>query len=215
MKIKLEDLELERKKELQTLLNIESDGIIGPITKKAFKEWKESVYLNDYEYISDDSFNLLRKNNKISLSIIKEFEGFYGKAYPDAIHGWKVPTIGYGTTVYSNGKKVQRGDIIDKVTAERELLNYVNKKIIPVLSSKIPYWDKMNINQKSALISFAYNVGEHFYNSPNFKTISNVLRLKQWDKVPEALLLYRNPGSPAEQGLKRRRIAEGKLFINN
>jgi len=216
MKIKLEDLDIARKKELQILLNVEPDGIIGPITKKAFADWKKSVWLNDYDYISDDSFNLLRRererNFSPAINIIKEFEGFSLTAYKDAIHGWKVPTIGYGTTIYSNGKRVKRGDYIDILTAEKELSNYINSKIIPVLERTIPYWNIMNNNQRSALISFAYNVGEHFYGNKNFKTISNVLKNKEWDKVPKALLLYRNPGTPAEQGLKRRRIAEGNLF---
>jgi GH24 family phage-related lysozyme (muramidase) len=39
-----------------------------------------------------------------------------------------------------------------------------------------------------------------------------VLKNKEWSKVPEALKLYRNPGSDVEAGLLRRRVAEGELW---
>jgi lysozyme len=70
----------------------------------------------------------------------------------------------------------------------------------------------MNENQQGALLSFAYNLGAGFYGSPNFNTITRVLREKKWNEVPKALELYINPGTKVESGLRRRRIAEGKLW---
>ena len=70
----------------------------------------------------------------------------------------------------------------------------------------------MNDNQKGALLSFAYNLGSDFYGHPNFNTITRVLREKKWNEVPEALKLYRNPGTNVEKGLLRRRVAEGALW---
>ena len=70
----------------------------------------------------------------------------------------------------------------------------------------------MNDNQHGALLSFAYNLGANFYGSPDFTTISRVLKEKEWNKVPDALYLYRNPGTSVEAGLSRRRIAEGDLW---
>ena len=67
-------------------------------------------------------------------------------------------------------------------------------------------------HQKCALISFAYNLGSGFYGTTGFETISRELREKDWAAVPDALLLYRNPGSNVEAGLKRRRIAEGDIW---
>jgi hypothetical protein len=66
--------------------------------------------------------------------------------------------------------------------------------------------------QVGALLSFAYNLGANFYGSEGFETISRRLRNKEWDLVDEALLLYVNPGSDVEEGLKRRRVAEGVLW---
>lgn len=205
--------------ELQSLFGLPKTGIIDSNLLQSFANWKRENHLNEVEYIGDYSYNLLKSQKsqqlaqyKYKLDIIKEFEGFSPKAYADSLHGWNVPTIGFGTTVYSNGRKVQRGDTISKEKAEEELLNYINKRIVPVLEKTIPYWKEMNINQKSALISFAYNLGEHFYGKSQFNTISKVLREKKWKDVPTALYLYRNPGTNVEEGLKRRRKAEGILF---
>jgi GH24 family phage-related lysozyme (muramidase) len=38
------------------------------------------------------------------------------------------------------------------------------------------------------------------------------LKNKEWSKVPDALYLYHNPGTNVAEGLKRRRVAEGKLW---
>jgi hypothetical protein len=70
----------------------------------------------------------------------------------------------------------------------------------------------MSDQQKCALISFAYNLGSGFYGTAGFETISKRLKAKEWAKVPEALLLYRNPGTAVEAGLLRRRQAEGRLW---
>jgi lysozyme len=92
---------------------------------------------------------------------------------------------------------------------EFDLMN----RFLPSLQ-KIPYWSEMNDNQRGALLCFAYNLGRDFYGSSNFNTITRVLTNKEWTKVPEALKLYRNPGSNVEAGLLRRRVAEGKLWIS-
>jgi GH24 family phage-related lysozyme (muramidase) len=70
----------------------------------------------------------------------------------------------------------------------------------------------MNENQQGAILSFAYNLGADFYGSSDFNTITRVLKHKEWSKVPDALYLYRNPGTRVEAGLARRRKAEGTLW---
>lgn len=87
----------------------------------------------------------------------------------------------------------------------------LKNRFLPSLQ-KIPYWGEMNDNQRGALLSFAYNLGGGFYGSPDFNTITRVLKNKEWDKVSDALYLYHNPGTNVAEGLKRRRVAEGKLW---
>lgn len=148
---------------------------------------------------------------KTAINLIKEFEGFSSKAYEDPIHGWEVPTIGYGTTVYSSGQKVKKGDIISHEKAISELEHYISTRILPSLT-KIPYWNQMSEPMQGALISFAYNVGPSFYGTSGFNTITKVLRDKNWSNMREALLLYVNKNTAATIGLTRRRNAEADAW---
>ena len=147
-----------------------------------------------------------------ALSLIKQFEGCHLEAYADPLHGWKVPTIGFGTTRYPDGRQVEQGDKITVIEADQLLADEVDK-IADRLRATVPFWQEMKTEQRSALISFAYNLGSGFYGAEGFETISKRLKDKEWPKVPDALLLYRNPGSNVEAGLRRRREAEGKLWL--
>jgi GH24 family phage-related lysozyme (muramidase) len=146
-----------------------------------------------------------------ALKLIKEFEGCHLTAYPDPLSGGAPWTIGYGTTRYSDGRAVSKGDEINAIEADLLLRQEVDR-IAEKLRTTIPFWVEMTDAQKCALISFAYNLGSAFYGAKGFETISRRLREKDWPGVPDALLLYRNPGTNVEAGLKRRRIAEGDLW---
>ena len=144
-----------------------------------------------------------------ALRIIKEFEGCSLKAYNDGVG---VCTIGWGTTRYPDGRHISYGDVITQAQADQYLANEV-KYTYDTLAKTIPYWGEMNANQRGALTSFAYNLGAHFYGNGNFNTITRCLRDRRWKDVPNALQLYRNPGTSVEAGLKRRRVAEGVLWL--
>jgi GH24 family phage-related lysozyme (muramidase) len=146
-----------------------------------------------------------------ALKLIKEFEGCHLDAYPDPLHGWDVATIGYGTTRYGDGRKVKQGDKINAIESDMLLRQEVDR-IAAKLRQAVPFWIEMADHQKCALISFAYNLGSGFYGAAGFETISRELREKDWPAVPAAMLLYRNPGTNVEAGLKRRRESEGKLW---
>jgi GH24 family phage-related lysozyme (muramidase) len=146
-----------------------------------------------------------------ALKLIKEFEGSHLEAYPDPLSGGDPWTIGYGTIRYGDGRKVAKGDRINAIEADMLLRQEVDR-IAAKLRDTVPYWKEMADQQKCALVSFAYNLGSGFYGTEGFETISRELREKDWAAVPAALLLYRNPGTNVEAGLKRRRIAEGNLW---
>ena len=156
---------------------------------------------------------------KAGVELIKEFEGLHVikddgfiHAYPDPLSGGKPITIGWGSTRDLDGSPFELGDKISREKADILLETQLRNDYLKVIESTIPYWHEMNDNQHGALLSFAYNLGAHFYGSENFNTISLVLREKEWQKVPDALYLYRNPGTSVEAGLARRRIAEGDLW---
>jgi GH24 family phage-related lysozyme (muramidase) len=146
-----------------------------------------------------------------AIALIKEFEGCHLSAYPDPLSGGEPWTIGYGTTRYSSGTPVQRGDKINVIEADM-LLRLEIDRITDKLRTTVPHWNVMDDNQRSALVSFAYNLGAGFYGTAGFETISRCLRERNWADVPAALELYRNPGTNVEAGLLRRRRAEGKLW---
>jgi len=150
-------------------------------------------------------------NYEPAIKLIKEFEGCHLSAYPDPLHGWDVATIGYGTTRYSDGRKVQRGDKITVIDASK-LLEVEVEQIAAKLRASVPGWAEMRQGQQCALLSFAYNLGAGFYGSAGFESISRRLREKDWAQVPATLELYRNPGTTVEAGLLRRRRAEGALW---
>ena len=146
------------------------------------------------------------------LDLIKKYEGFRSEPY---ICPAGVPTIGYGNTYYPNtGRKIGMNDeSVTKAEAEVMLKECVEQDFVTVLEKKIPYWSEMNDGQKSALISFAYNLGANFYgDTSNFGSITRVLKNKEWNLVPEMLLKYRNPGSAFEEGLRKRRVEEGAIW---
>ena len=144
------------------------------------------------------------------IDLIAEFEGFRAEPY---LCPAGVPTIGYGNTFYEDGRKVQLSDPPITKTQGREMLAAIcEKDFWNVLKETIPFWSEMNANQRSALTSFGYNLGARFFGNPGFGTISACLTDRAWGEVPGALMLYVNPGSPYEAGLRRRRAAEGALW---
>jgi GH24 family phage-related lysozyme (muramidase) len=146
-----------------------------------------------------------------ALNLIKKYEGFRSGPY---ICPAGVPTIGYGNTYYPRtGAKVKMTDApVSPDAAELLLKECVEKDFVPKLE-KIPYWGEMSDGQRSALISFAYNLGANFYGDmDNFGSITRDLRDKNWANVPTTLLKYRNPGSSFEEGLRKRRTEEGEVW---
>ena len=148
-----------------------------------------------------------------AIALIKEFEGCHLSAYPDPLSGGDPWTIGYGTTRYSGGVRVKRGDKINVIEADM-LLRLEIDRIAEKLRKTVPHWNVMTDNQRCALISFAYNLGADFVGLAGFETITRCLRDRDWAAVPAAFELYRNPGTNVEAGLLRRRRAEGKLWMD-
>lgn len=91
---------------------------------------------------------------KKGLDLIKSFEGLALKPY---LCPAGVPTIGYGSTFYEDGKKVTLKDKPITEARATELLLHevaVSEKYVDTFCQ-----DKINQNQFDALVSFAYNAG--------------------------------------------------------
>jgi len=147
----------------------------------------------------------------MGIKLIKEFEGCRLSAYPDPLSGGLPITIGWGGTRKKDGSPFHLGDKITQAEADELLIDECKHNFLPALR-KIPHWNEMSDGKRGALLSFAYNLGAGFYGGSDFNTITRTLKNKEWDKVPDALYLYRNPGSNVEAGLARRRKAEGDAW---
>ena len=73
-----------------------------------------------------------------ALKIIKKFEGFNEKAYPDPLSGGAPYTIGFGTTFYPDGSPVKQGQRCSKPKA----LEYLYYEI-SVINDELK---KLNLN---------------------------------------------------------------------
>jgi len=147
----------------------------------------------------------------MGIKLIKEFEGCHLKAYPDPLTGGLPITIGWGSTRKKDGSHFKMGDTLTQAEADALLIEQCKNEFLPALR-KVPHWNEMSDGKRGALLSFAYNLGAGFYGGANFNTITKRLKNKEWDMVPDALFLYRNPGSNVEAGLARRRKAEGEAW---
>jgi lysozyme len=147
----------------------------------------------------------MRLNSK-GYDLIKSFEGLSLKPYKCSAG---VPTIGYGSTYYENGIKVQMSDApITGARAEVLLKNVADRFALKVANLiKKP----ITQNQFNALVSFAFNVGSGALASstllklvnenPNNAMISK--EFLKWNKVNRVPV----------QGLTNRRIKESALYF--
>lgn len=188
----------------------ELESLIDPKLLSKDQDWYKTWSTQPAS--SSDSDAVVATKYAPAIALIKEFEGCVLKAYPDPGTGGEPWTIGYGNTFYPDGKKVKPGDVITKEKAE-ELLKVEVNRIAKILESKVPHWNTLNNNQRSALISFSYNVGPYWYNTDGFRTISNTIYSKLWKNVPDSFMLYVNPGTNVTAGLRRRRVAESSLWL--
>ncbi|MBD2293629.1 peptidoglycan-binding protein [Anabaena sphaerica FACHB-251] len=204
-------------KQFQQKQGLEADGVVGAKTQRSLNNALNNNLNNTLKQpiqnLNSGFYGGISGNLPLAgVTLIKEFEGLCLKAYPDPKTGNKPITIGWGTTRKKDGSEWKLGETITKEEAEDLLMMQLEKNYLPSLQ-KIPVWNELNANQQGALLSFGYNLGANFYGKPGFQSITRVLENKQWDQIEETFIKYRNPGSKVEAGLRRRRLAEAKLFL--
>lgn len=140
------------------------------------------------------------RTSEKGINLIIDFEGFCGKA-TKAVSTEKYYTIGYG----HYGKDVNENDTITKSDAI-ELL----KKDIKKFETKVMKYNKVygfTQNEFDALVSFAYNVG-------NIDQLT-ARGTRTRKEIADAMLRYIKSGGTVLNGLRKRRVRERELFLNN
>jgi len=146
----------------------------------------------------------MKISNK-GLELIKEFEGFRSEPY---LCSAGVPTIGYGSTFYKDGRKVSLSDKPISKEEATQLLEYTVNSFANGLKGKLQ--TNLEQNQFDALVCLAYNIGLGAFakstllkkvNAKDFKGASS--EFLKWDMANGKKLL----------GLRKRRERERELFL--
>jgi len=143
--------------------------------------------------------------------IIKNFEGLRLSAYRDVAGVW---TIGYGSTLYHDGKQVKPGDILANEIQAAALFrntlgqyeNAVNRSV------KVP----LTQNQFDSLVSFVYNEGAGALEGSTLLVKLNEKNYAEaaahffaWDKITDPA----TGKKVVSETLVQRRKEESKLFL--
>jgi lysozyme len=149
------------------------------------------------------------------ISLIAKFEGCLkpigGGLFAPYRCPANVPTIGIGTTVWPDGRKVSMSDApITREKCEEALAFDIGRRYAPGVDAVKCPWKHENM--RSACISFAYNVG-----TGGFKrsTLAHFIKNKEYGKAADEFLKWNRGGGRVLKGLTRRRIAERKLFLTS
>lgn len=152
--------------------------------------------------------------------LVVQFEGLRTKPYMCPAG---VPTIGYGTTSYPNGRKVTLADPEIKAEDAELYLEFSLGSKLNELKRSGAILKSPSVNQLAAILDLAYNVGVGVHDGVKGDLADSTLLDKfnkgdntgaadaflQWDKArdPKTKALVALPG------LTKRRQAERSLFI--
>jgi lysozyme len=150
------------------------------------------------------------KVTKISqkgLDLIKRFEGLSLKPY---LCPASIPTIGYGNTYYTDGKKVKLTDPSITQAKAEELLKFLIQSYEKSVDSFCR--DDISQHQFDALTSFAYNCG---VNNLQSSTLLKKVNLNPQDVTIRNEFMKWNKGAgKVLAGLTKRRQAEADLYFS-
>lgn len=136
------------------------------------------------------------------IELIKLFEGCKLEAYPDPATGGEPWTIGVGTT-----GGVKPGDTCTLEQAIEWLkddVEHADRAVTELVEVDL------NQNQRDALISFIYNVGEGNFKS---STLLKLLNQGNYHGAAQQFLRWNKAAGKVMKGLTHRRIAEADLFL--
>ena len=138
------------------------------------------------------------------IALVKEFEGCKLNAYLCPANVW---TIGYGAT----GDGIKSGLVWTQQQAESDLIRTLS---FIALSLDSLLKKPANQNQKDAMISLIYNIGQSAFKN---STVLRMFNAGNYTLAADAFLMWNKATVNGEKvvlaGLQRRRVAERELFL--
>lgn len=143
------------------------------------------------------------------MPVIKQFEGFRAKPYKDSAG---IPTVGYGTIQYPDGKAVTMNDpAVTEPQAEGFLRYQISLKSKTIATYLMR---SATLHQAAAMLSLTYNIGTGAFKG------STVLRKFNGGEIPgsaDAFLLWDKAVVDGQlvvvPGLHKRRVQERAIFL--
>jgi lysozyme len=143
------------------------------------------------------------KLSQRGIDLIKQFEGYSSKAYPDPATGGAPWTIGYGTT-----KGVKPGMIITAGQAEKMLRDDV-AKFESGVSSLITA--PTTQGQFDAMVSLAYNIGLGNFGK---STLLKKHNARCYTCAADQFRVWNRANGKVMNGLTKRRAAERQVYMS-
>lgn len=146
-------------------------------------------------------------NLELAAALCRQFEGYRAKPY---LCPAGVPTIGYGSTYYADGRKVTLEDAPMSEPDARALLMYeLQHTYLPGTLRQCPSLiaDERKCN---AIVDFCYNLG---IGRLQTSTLKRKINAGDWEGAREQLMLWTRGGGKVLPGLVRRREAEKALLL--
>lgn len=142
------------------------------------------------------------KLSQKGIELIKQFEGYSSKAYPDPATGGAPWTIGYGTT-----KGVKPGMVITAQQAEKMLRDDVAKFESGVSSLVTAPTTQ---GQFDAMVSLAYNIGLGNFGK---STLLKKHNARCYTCAADQFRVWNRANGKVMNGLTKRRSAEREVYM--
>jgi lysozyme len=149
----------------------------------------------------------MRQYSRTGLELTKQFESCRLSAYQDQRGVW---TIGWGTTYYPSGRRVQPGDTCTQLQADSWLMQAVqHSELVVNRALTVQAATALTQEEFDAVVDFVYNVG-----SQNFlgSTLLRFLNLNDFAAAANEFEKWDHVNGVEVAGLLRRREAEEKEF---
>jgi len=145
---------------------------------------------------------------RLALHIIKKYEGYSEKAYPDPFTGGSPYTLGYGSQFYPDGSPVKQGQCCTK----RKALEYLNHEVEVIDIQLLKLNLGLDYSMRNALISFVHSIGwEPFLYSP----LIDLIEAENWGGAAEQMTRWIfDSNYKVIGGLVERRREESTLFLS-